>query len=86
MVSFEDLLPALLTNKEYQLFEKRFRIIQLLKTKLTYREIAKKMGISTTTVVRLNKRLRIRKGRKSKLEKPKKEKQADDKKLPWVIG
>ena len=90
MFSFEDYLLKLLTNKELKVLKKRFTIIQLLKSNLTYRKIAQKIGISTTTVVRLNQRLKIRKFKKKNyMEKsapmPKnvyKKKQ----KLPWKIG
>ena len=60
MNSFQDFIPKLLTNKELKALKKRFTIIQLLRSNLTYREIAQKIDISTTTVVRLNQRLKIR--------------------------
>jgi uncharacterized protein YerC len=86
MASFEKLLPDLLTKKEKSVLQKRFKITALLKGRLTYREIAALLGISTTTVVRINKRLRIRKkGRKFKKNlssKGEKEKV----KIPWKLG
>jgi uncharacterized protein YerC len=85
MNTFENWLPLLLTKKEVKDLQKRFSILKLLKTKLTYREIAQQMKISTTTVVRLNQRLKLRKGRssKSKTEKVPASKKA---KLPWKFG
>lgn len=93
MDTFENWLPLLLTKEELKALQKRFRIIQLLKTKLTYREIAQKMSISTTTVVRLNQRLKIR--RKPPKSTPKTySKQPTNvasleykkSKLPWKFG
>ena len=89
MFSFEDYLLKLLTNKELKTLKKRFTIIQLLKSNLTYREIAQKTGISTTTVVRLNQRLKIRQKRRKNLSTSS---AIADKveykktKLPWKIG
>ena len=79
---FENWLPNLLTPKELKNLQKRFRILQLLKTKLNYREISRQMKISTTTVVRLNQRLKIRKlkRKKSNINGYKK------KNLPWKFG
>lgn len=87
MTSFLDFLPKLLTQKERRTLEKRFRIVQLLRTDLTYRKIAQQMGISTTTAVRLNQRLKIRrlKRKKYSLKDEKKDKDKN-KKLPWLIG
>ncbi|MFC1711361.1 Trp family transcriptional regulator [Patescibacteria group bacterium] len=86
MDKFKKLTFELLTSKEKKVLQKRFEICKLLKTKLTYREIAKKIGISTTTVVKLNQRMKIRKG--SQGLKPKKNKVENDanRTLPWVIG
>ena len=64
--SFDLFIKDLLTKKELRVLQKRFQIVQFLKTDLAYREITRKMGISTTTVVRLNKRLKIRSGIKKK--------------------
>lgn len=84
MDSFEEYLLSLLTPKEVKVFQKRYRLAQLLRTKLSYREIARQMSISTTTVVRLNQRLKIRK------LKPRQTKQIKNiyinKKLPWKLG
>ena len=79
---FENWLANLLTPKELRDLQKRFRILQLLKTKLNYREISRQMKISTTTVVRLNQRLKIRKlkRKKSNINGYKK------KNLPWKFG
>jgi len=87
MINFENWLPSLLTSKELKVLQKRFQLLQLLKTKKTYRKIAKKMGISTTTVVRLNQRLKLRKP-KSKKTKPfrKQALKRVKNKLPWKIG
>jgi uncharacterized protein YerC len=89
MDSFDGYLPNLLTPKEVKLFQKRYRLVQLLKTNLTYREIAQQMGISTTTVVRLNQRLKIRQGKRKILSTlpaiaPKVE--SKEAKLPWKFG
>lgn len=84
MNSFEDWLPLLLTPKETKDLQKRFRIVQLLKTKLNYREIAQEMRISTTTVVRLNQRLKIRK-RRFKIKKLQL-KMSKKQNLPWKFG
>jgi uncharacterized protein YerC len=78
MESFDDYLPNLLTKKELKVLQRRYRIIQLLKTNLTYREIAQQMGISTTTVVHLNQRLKTRRKRAIHSEK--------QRKIPWKIG
>lgn len=97
MASFIFQIPKLLTSKELKVLEKRYKIVNLLKTDLTYRQIAKQMGISTTTVVRLNQRLKIRKRKSLKKTKkdysfsgpigPKNEYiRPKSKKLPWVIG
>jgi len=75
-------LPRLLTAKERLVLQKRFKLVGLLRTDLTYRQIAKQMKISTTTVVRLNRRLKIRKGKR----KLKPLVLAKEKKLPWLIG
>jgi len=87
MTIFENWLPSLLTAKELKVLQKRFQLLQLLKTKKTYRQIAQKMGISTTTVVRLNQRLKLRKtkSKKSKLFQRKILKSGKTK-LPWKIG
>jgi len=86
MFSFEDYLSKLLTIKELRVLEKRFQIVKLLRTRLTYRQIAQKMGISTTTVVRLNQRLKIRKTRRKKTSFVKSLAGQEEKKLPWKIG
>ena len=90
MFSFKDYLLKLLTNKELKVLKKRFTIIQLLKSNLTYRKIAQKTGISTTTVVRLNQRLKIRKFKKKNyMKKPTpmpKNVYIKKQKLPWKIG
>jgi len=90
MFSFKDYLLKLLTNKELRVLKKRFTIVQLLKSNLTYRKIAQKIGISTTTVVRLNKRLKIRKFKKKNyIKKPalaSKNIYIKKQKLPWKIG
>lgn len=84
MSSFENWLSRLITSQEAKILHQRYQIIQLLKTKLTYREIAKNMGISTTTVVRLNNRFQIRKPRRQQLRSINEIKKR--KKIPWVIG
>ena len=102
MFSFEDYLLKLLTNKELKVLKKRFTIVQLLRSKLTYRQIAQKLGISTTTAIRLNQRLKIRrpklKLKKLKLKTRKRhpnyltKRAAADRvkhkktRLPWKIG
>ena len=89
MFSFQDFIPKLLTHKELKVLKKRFTIIQLLKSNLTYREIAQKTGISTTTVVRLNQRLKIRQKRRKNLSTlPTIADKVEYKKtkLPWKIG
>jgi uncharacterized protein YerC len=87
MDNFENWLPLLLTKKELKDLQKRFSILKFLKTKLTYRKIAQEMKISTTTVVRLNQRLKIRKKRTSFKTKTRKALLADKKaKLPWKFG
>lgn len=87
MTSFLDFLPKLITQKERRTLEKRFRIVQLLKTNLTYRKIAQQMRISTTTAVRLNQRLKIRRLKRKKYSlKDEKKNKDKNKKLPWVIG
>jgi len=89
---FNVLLKELLTQKEIKILQQRFQIAQLLKTDLTYREIARRIGISTTTVVRLNWRLKIRKSKREKhpdkktIVAPKVYLRESRKKLPWVIG
>jgi Trp operon repressor len=81
------IVKKLLTEKEEKVLIKRYKIAQLLQTNLTYREIAKQMGISTTTVVRLNQRLKIRKTKNTGNQSlSAKAKQKQTKKLPWVIG
>jgi len=89
MFSFEDYLLKLLTHKELKVLKKRFTIIQLLKSNLTYREIAQKIGISTTTIVCLNQRLKIR--QKKRKNYPTQHAIASrvghrKTKLPWKIG
>ncbi len=84
MDSLDGYLPNLLTPKEVKVFQKRYRIVQLLKTNLTYRKIARQMGISTTTVVRLNQRLKIRTRQKHQVHLGGQEKK--NKKLPWKFG
>ena len=93
MYSFQDFIPKLLTHKELKVLKKRFTIIQLLKSNLTYREIAQKIGISTTTVVRLNKRLKIRKPKTKNITKSYSDRhmkmlclRKSKRKLPWKIG
>ena len=71
METFDNFLLKLLTKKELKLLQKRYAIIRLLQTNLTYREIARQMKISTTTVVRLNQRLKVRKKISKKLIKNK---------------
>lgn len=71
MDPFLNFLPKLLTSKELKTLQKRFQIIQLLKTGLTYRQIAKKTKVSTTTIVRLSQRLSIKKRQLNKKERPK---------------
>ena len=89
MDSFEGYLPNLLTPKEVKVFQKRFRIVQLLKSGLTYREISQQMGISTTTVVRLNQRLKLRQKRRKifPTQPAIASKVGNEKtKLPWKFG
>lgn len=68
---FDLLIKDLLTKKELKVLQKRFQIIKLLKTDLTYRQIAKKTKVSTTTIVRLNQRLSIKKRQLNKKKRPK---------------
>ncbi len=81
---FARLLPDLLTTKEKIILRRRFKIINLLKQDLSYREIAVVLGISTTTVVRINKRLGIRKGKRKNHGLDNKVSQGV--KIPWKIG
>lgn len=46
-------LRDLLTVKEMSEFESRWQIVQHLEQKIPYLEIAKKVGVSTTTVTRV---------------------------------
>jgi len=92
MFSFKDFIPNLLTHKELKVLKKRFQIVDLLKTNLTYREISQQIGISTTTVVRLNQRLKVRTRQKLK-HLPARNAvhnvaggDGQERKLPWRIG
>ena len=93
MNSFQDFIHKLLTPKELKTLKKRFTIIQLLRSNLTYREIAQKIGISTTTVVRLNKRLKIKKSKTKNVTKWYGDRHTKmlrlretKRRLPWKIG
>lgn len=95
MESFENLILKLLTKKEFKLMQKRYALVKLLQTDLTYREIARQMKISTTTVVRLNQRLKIRHTKTKYIRLDQRshlktnifnKKESVSKRIPWVIG
>ncbi|PIS09447.1 hypothetical protein COT75_01455 [Candidatus Beckwithbacteria bacterium CG10_big_fil_rev_8_21_14_0_10_34_10] len=86
MMDLKAKLFYLLTVKEKVLLEKRLKVFRLLKTNLTYREIAKRLKLSTTTVVNLNKRLKLRKGIRVKTKLKYSARIVEKKSLPWVIG
>lgn len=79
-------LENFLTLAEKQTLEKRVQIAKLLAKKLTVREIARRLGVSTTTVVRVNKILKGEEKKERETKETFTPKLERKRKLPWIIG